>query len=199
VRITAERPLILGSASPRRRELIALVGVPVVVRVATVDESPWPAESPAAYLERIALAKLEAIRGSELPPTPGVLVADTIVVAPGGAILGKPADTADARSMVESLSGSTHDVRTRFLLGGPRVGTPPDHAETVTTRVTFRTLSSEEVAAYAAGGEGRDKAGAYAVQGAAAAFVERIEGSYSNVVGLPLSEVVVALRGLGWL
>jgi nucleoside triphosphate pyrophosphatase len=199
VRITAERPLVLGSASPRRRELIALVQVPVVVRVATVDESPRPAESPAAYLERIALAKLAAIRASDLPPTPGVLVADTIVVAPGGAILGKPADTADARSMVESLSGATHEVRTRFLLGGPRAGAAPDHAQTVTTRVTLRRLSLEEVAAYAAGGEGRDKAGAYAVQGAAAAFVERIEGSYSNVVGLPLSEVIVALRGLGWL
>jgi septum formation protein len=181
---------------------MALVQVPVVVRVATVDESPQPPESPTAYLERIALAKLEAIRASALPPTAviaGVLVADTIVVAPGGAILGKPADTADARSMVEDLSGATHEVRTRFLLGSPRAGTPPDHAQTVTTRVTFRALSSEEVATYAAGGEGRDKAGAYAVQGAAAAFVERIEGSYSNVVGLPLSEVIVALRGLGWL
>jgi septum formation protein len=178
---------------------MALVQVPVVVRVATVDESPRPPESPAAYLERIALAKLEAIRASELPPTPGVLVADTIVVAPGGAILGKPADTAEARSMVEALSGAVHEVRTRFLLGSPRAGTAPDHAQTVTTRVTFRPLSSEEVAAYAAGGEGMDKAGAYAVQGAAAAFVERIDGSYSNVVGLPLSEVIVALRGLAWL
>jgi septum formation protein len=178
---------------------MALVHVPVVVRVATVDESPRPGESPAAYLERIAFAKLEAIRSSELPPTPGVLVADTIVVAPGGAILGKPTDVADARSTIEALSGATHDVSTRFLLGGPRPATSPEHAQTVTTRVTFRRLAPEEVAAYAAGGEGRDKAGAYAVQGAAAAFVDRIDGSYTNVVGLPLSEVIVALRGLGWL
>jgi septum formation protein len=199
VRITAERPLVLGSASPRRRELLALADVPVVVRVATVDESPQPGEPPPAYLERIALAKLAAIRASELPPTPGVLVADTIVVAPGGPILGKPSDPREARAMLEALSGATHEVRTRFLLGTPRVGSSPDHAQTVTTRVTFRALSSDEVAAYVAGGEGGDKAGAYAVQGGAAAFVERIEGSYTNVVGLPLSEVIVALRRLGWL
>jgi septum formation protein len=101
--------------------------------------------------------------------------------------------------MIEALSGATHEVRTRFLLGSPPVGAVVDHAQTVTTRVTFRALSSEEVAAYVGGGEGVDKAGAYAVQGGAAAFVEGIEGSYTNVVGLPLSEVIVALRGLGWL
>jgi septum formation protein len=199
VRLTAETPLVLGSASPRRRELLALAGVPIVVRTAAVDESPRPAESPSAYLERIALAKLAAICASELPATPGVLVADTIVVAPGGAILGKPADPEEARAMLEALSGATHEVRTRFLLGAPRAGSAPVHAQTVTTRVTFRALSYGEMAAYVAGGEGEDKAGAYAVQGGAAAFVERIDGSYTNVVGLPLSEVIVALRGRGWL
>jgi septum formation protein len=199
VRITAERPLVLGSASPRRRELLALLQVPVVVRVASVDESPRPAESPATYLERVVLAKLEAIRAAGLPPAAGILVADTIVVAPNGAILGKPADVDDARAMIEALSGAAHEVSTRFLLAGPVPERSPDHAQTVTTRVTFRAVSPDEMSAYAASGEGSDKAGAYAVQGGAAAFVERIEGSYTNVVGLPLSEVVVALRGLGWL
>jgi septum formation protein len=215
VRIASDRPLVLGSASPRRRELLSLMGIPLVVRAASVDESQRPAESPDAYLERIALAKLDAIRSQgpagveiarrhSLPSSRsaaacGVLVADTIVVAPDGVLLGKPADDDDARAMLDRLSGATHDVRTRFLLAETAARSPPAHAETVITRVTFRSLSGDEARAYAAAGEGRDKAGAYAVQGRAAAFVQRIEGSYTNVVGLPLCEVVVAMRALGWL
>jgi septum formation protein len=199
VRITSDRPLVLGSASPRRRELLSLMGIPLVVRAASVDESQRPAESPDAYLERIALAKLDAIRSLGSAGDCGVLVADTIVVAPDGALLGKPADDDDARAMLDRLAGATHDVRTRFLLGEMAVGSPPAHAETVITRVTFRSLSEDEARAYATAGEGRDKAGAYAVQGRAAAFVQRIEGSYTNVVGLPLCEVMVAMRALGWL
>jgi septum formation protein len=180
--------------------MIATLGVPFVVRTADVDESVRAGEAAGAYLERIAHHKLEAVRarlGGEAAA--GVLVADTIVIAPGGAVLGKPRDDADARAMIERLAGATHEVSTRFLLGAPGPSSAVEHAQTVTTRVTFRPVSASEAAAYAATGEGRDKAGAYAVQGLAAAFVERIEGSYSAVVGLPLSEVVVAMRGLGWL
>ncbi len=190
---------MLGSASPRRRELVALLGVPFVVRPADADESTRAGEAPAMYIERVVAAKLAAVRAAMTGPAGGVLVADTIVVAPGGEVLGKPRDDADARAMIERLAGRTHEVSTRFALAGPAQGDAVAHAETVTTRVTFRPLAGDEVRAYVATGEGRDKAGAYAVQGRAAAFAQRIEGSYSNVVGLPLCEVAVAMRALGWI
>jgi septum formation protein len=179
--------------------MIAWLAVPFVVRAATADETMIAGEPPNAYLDRVAAAKLDAVRATNLGSVAGVLVADTIVVAPDGVILGKPRNDEDAGAMIERLSGVTHDVRTRFLLGEGNPRTPPSYARTVTTRVTFRAVSSAEAHAYAATGEGKDKAGAYAVQGRAAAFVERIEGSYTSVVGLPLSEVVVAMRNLGWL
>jgi septum formation protein len=208
VRIDPDHPLILGSGSPRRREMIAMLGVPFVVRTADVDESVRVGEAAGAYLERVAQDKLDAVRahvageaaaGSAPAAPAGVLVADTIVIAPGGAVLGKPRDDADAQALIERLAGATHEVSTRFLLGAPGREGRVEHAQTVTTRVTFRAVSPGEAAAYAATGEGRDKAGAYAVQGRAAAFVERIDGSYSAVVGLPLSEVVIAMRAVGWL
>jgi septum formation protein len=205
VRITADSPLVLGSASPRRRELLLLLGLPVVVHPARADESSRAGETPNAYLGRIVAAKLDAVRslskgqGSSLRPGQAVLVADTIVVAPDGAILGKPSDEEESRAMLERLAGATHDVSTRFALAGGAHDLPAAHAQTVTTRVTFRALEGAELRDYAAGGEGKDKAGGYAVQGMAAAFVQRIEGSYTNVVGLPLCEVMVALRNLGWL
>jgi septum formation protein len=199
VRITPARPLVLGSASPRRREMVATIGVPAVVRAVDVDESARAGEAPDAYLERVAAAKLDAVRSGDLGDVAGVLVADTIVVAPDGAVLGKPAGDDDACAMVERLAGATHAVSTRFLLAEPAPSAAVAHGQTVTTRVTFRALLPGEARAYAATGEGRDKAGAYAVQGRAAAFVERIDGSYTSVVGLPLCEVVVALHRLGWL
>ncbi len=203
MRIDADHPLVLGSGSPRRREMIAMLGVPFDVLTADIDESMHPGEAPPAYLERVAAAKLEAVRGrvasERAGPVAGILVADTIVVAPGGHILGKPRDDEEAFRMVERLAGATHEVSTRFLLGSAAPGAPPLHAATVTTRVTFRAVDAAEARAYAATGEGRDKAGAYAVQGRASAFVARIDGSYSGVVGLPLCEVVVAMRAAGWL
>jgi septum formation protein len=199
VRITDASPLVLGSASPRRRELVAMLGVPFVVRAADADESARPRETPHAYLERVTRAKLDAVRAMDLGESPCVLVADTIVIAPDGVALGKPSSDEEARAMIERLAGATHAVSTRFLLGEGSAATAPAHAETVTTQVTLRSLAPREAAAYAAGGEGRDKAGGYALQGRAAAFVERIEGSYTSVVGLPLCEVVVAMRRLGWL
>jgi len=183
--------------------MIAMLGVPFVVRTADIDESMRSGETPRAYLERIAQGKLEAVRtraaAEGAGATAGILVADTVVIAPDGGVLGKPGDDEEARAMIERLAGATHEVSTRFLLAASAGAAPPVHAQTVTTRVTFRALGSEEARAYAATGEGRDKAGAYAVQGRASAFVERIEGSYSGVVGLPLCEVVVALRAVGWL
>ncbi len=189
---------MLGSASPRRKELLELVGVPFVVRTADVDEALRGNEAPDVYLGRVAEAKLDGVRQARLTGVAGVLVADTIVVARGDTVLGKPRDSVDAVTMLARLSGATHEVKTRVLLAGSRVGSPALHAETVTTRVTFRAISAEEAERYVATGEGRDKAGSYAVQGRAGAFVSRIEGSYTAVVGLPLSEVVLAMQSLGW-
>jgi len=197
--VPVDAPLILGSQSPRRRELLERLGVPYLVRPAEIDETPRADETPSAYLERVVLAKMAAVcavvaRGSR------VLVADTLVVAPDGAILGKPGDDDHARTMLQRLAGSSHRVATRFALAEANPGRAPTlaHAQTVTTGVTFRALSASEITDYVATGEGRDKAGSYAVQGLAAAFVERIDGSFTNVVGLPLSELSVALRELGW-
>jgi septum formation protein len=198
-RITSATPLVLGSASPRRREMVGLLGIPFVVRSASIDEALHPHETPAAYLERIAQGKLDAVRESKgLGAAAAVLAADTIVVAEGGIILGKPSNEDDGALMIERLAGASHEVSTRFVLSSAAPGAPIAHAETVTTRVTFRALSSGEARQYAATGEGNDKAGGYAVQGRAGAFIERIDGSYTSVVGLPLSELVSALRRLGW-
>ena len=199
MRITDAAPLLLGSGSPRRRELLSTAGVPVLVRAAAIDEATLPGELPGTTSIWIAREKLDAVRvlvTSEAPAP--ILVADTIVVSPSGAILGKPAGDEEALAAVEALSGATHEVRTRFLLAASLAGAPVQHAETVTTRVTFRRLADGEAGAYAATGEGRDKAGGYAAQGRAAAFIARIDGSYTSVVGLPICEVVVALRAVGW-
>jgi septum formation protein len=200
VRIEPESPLGLGSASPRRRDLVAMLGIPFVVCSASADESALPGEAPGAYLVRVTRAKLAAVRALAPPACAGVLVADTIVIAPDGAVLGKPSNDEGGRTMIQRLAGATHLVSTHFVLGGlAPEGSPPEHAQTVTTRVTFRGLARGEIDAYVASGEGRDKAGSYAAQGKAAAFIERIDGSFTNVVGLPICEVLVALRSVGWL
>jgi septum formation protein len=181
--------------------MFASLGVPFVVRAPEVDETPGRGETAERYIERVVDAKLASVRAAaaDLADFEGILVADTVVVAPGGGILGKPQGDDDARSMLGQLAGAAHHVSTRFVLAPPAPHVAPWHAETVTTRVVFRSLDAFEIDAYVATGEGGDKAGAYAVQGAAGAFVTRIEGSYTGVVGLPLAEVVVALRELGWL
>ncbi len=202
--ITIESPLVLGSGSPRRREILESLGVPFVVVVADADESVRVGESAAAYLERVAVAKLDGVcaKLADASATEGgavVLVADTSVIV-DGAILGKPRDGADGLAMLERLAARTHEVHTRFVLGmsGQRAAArAPLHAETVVTQVTFRPLAPGEARAYVASGEGRDKAGGYAVQGLGASFTQRIDGSYTNVVGLPACELAVALRSLG--
>jgi septum formation protein len=178
--------------------MMAMLGVPFVVRAANIDEAMNPGEGPDAYLQRITRAKLEAVRATALGDDSTLLVADTIVVSPGGLVLGKPTSNEEARAMLERLAGTTHEVTTCFVLSTGVPNAPPAHVQSVATRVTFRALIGDEARSYAASGEGRDKAGGYAVQGKAAAFVERIEGSYTNVVGLPLCEVVMAMRKLGW-
>ncbi len=179
--------------------MVAALGVPFVVRVPDVDETPEVGEDAGHYVERVVAAKLAHVRAGNVDDAEGILVADTVVIAPGGGILGKPRNDGDARSMLSRLSGAAHRVSTRFVLAPTARDAAPWEAQTVTADVVFRALGLDEIDSYVATGEGRDKAGAYAVQGAAAGFVMRIEGSYTAIVGLPLAEVVVALRSLGWL
>jgi len=179
-------PLILASQSPRRAEILRQAGIPFIVRVATVDESPLPGESPEAYVQRLAEAKALAVPAA---PHEIVLAADTTVVVEG-AMLAKPIDAADARRMLALLSGRRHEVLTGICLRRASE-TIRDFASTA---VWFGPISPAEIAAYGAGGEPMDKAGAYAIQGLASKFIERIEGCYFNVVGLPIALVYRHLR-----
>jgi septum formation protein len=175
--------IVLASASPRRRELLASAGWPFCVQPAAIDETPLPRESPRSYVLRLARAKSRSIR----PARPGkdtiVVGADT-TVALGASILGKPASAAEAETMLRRLAGRRHEVFTGICLRQARSGR--EAAGVAVTHVWFRPLSPRQIAAYVATGEPGDKAGAYAIQGGAAAFVRRMEGSYANVVGLPL-------------
>jgi septum formation protein len=189
---------ILGSGSPRRREILDSLRIAYRLKVGRADETLTVGDTPERYLERVVANKLESVRVGEDDAGVRILVADTIVLE-GRSILGKPADAEEARAMLTRLAGRTHEVRTRFALGYAGVGAPSVHEETVITHVTFRDIDADEISAYALTGEGMDKAGAYAVQGRAAAFVLRICGSYTNVVGLPACELVVALRRFGWM
>jgi septum formation protein len=182
--------LVLASASPRRRQLLEQLGLAFEVKPTGADESVRSGEGPRAYVERIAREKAAA--GATASPDALILAADTAVVL-GERILGKPANREEAKEMLETLSGREHRVITGVALAGPvRDGCA------VETRVTFRRLSAAEIAWYVATGEPLDKAGAYAVQGAGGAWVERIDGSVSNVVGLPLAETLGLLAGVGF-
>ena len=176
------RDIVLASASPRRADLLAAAGFAFIVDAADVDESERPGEVPDAYVLRVARDKARTVA----PRHPGriVLAADTTVVA-GGSILAKPVDEADAGRMLELLSGGVHDVFTGVvaLLDGREA------ADTVRTRVHLRALTPEEIRWYIASGEPMGKAGAYGIQGRAARFIDWIEGSWSNVVGLPVATV----------
>lgn len=194
--IDASFPLVLGSSSPRRRELISALGLPFRVLPADIDEALRPSEPPLEYLTRIAAEKLSAVRARLADaPHAAVLVADTSVVIDGD-VLGKPADEEDAARLFSRIAGRVHTVYTRYAIGLAG-GTEAAVARTVATNVFIRAASADEVRAYAATGEGLDKAGAYAAQGIGSFFIERVEGSYSNVVGLPACEVLTDLRQLG--
>ncbi len=183
--------LILASASPRRAELLRAAGIAFDVVPAGVDERFVAGETPAAHVERLAVAKVSAV-AAHRPGWP-VLGADTVVVVDGD-VLGKPADEAEATAMLWRLSGRTHEVLTGVALVWP-AGRILTRVEVVT--VEMATLGEDEVAWYVATGEGADKAGAYGVQGMASRFVTRVDGSYSAVVGLSVAVVHALLREAG--
>ncbi len=182
--------LILASASPRRRDLLASIGVvPDAVRPADIDETPRKAELPRPYALRLAREKAAAAA----EPGALVLAADTVVAA-GRRILGKPADEAEAHAFLSLLSGRRHRVATGVAL---RFG-DREWTRLVETQVKVKRLSDAEISAYLRSGEWCGKAGGYAIQGIAAGFVPSINGSYTNVVGLPLAETANLLAGAGW-
>ncbi|MGA8763705.1 MAG: Maf family protein [Candidatus Sulfotelmatobacter sp.] len=195
--------LVLASASPRRQELLRNAGISFTVQPAAIDETPRLRESPRDCAERLAREKALAVSAAR--PRDSVLGADTIVVI-DDAILGKPRDAGDAAGMLRLLSGRTHRVITGICLIGEEVaGEPGQQLKTenrelrtasATTLVTMCELSDEEIRAYVATGEPMDKAGAYAIQGIASRWIPRIEGDYSNVVGLPVALVWKMLRKL---
>ena len=188
------RALVLASASPRRSELLALLGLAFTVRPSDVDETPRDGESPADLALRLARAKAVAL------PAPAaaalVVAADTLVVI-DGRILGKPRDDDEARRFLESLAGRTHEVVTAVAVRA----CPEESIESgaVISRVTFAPLSPGAIDWYVGTGEGRDKAGAYALQGKGAIFIDRVDGSYTNVIGLPLEWLRPHLARFGFL
>ena len=188
--------LVLASASPRRRELLASLGLRFTVDAPELDESRLPCEEPHAWASRLSQAKAAIVAARNAAPAL-ILAADTLVID-GQQALGKPADAADARRMLCQLRGRAHEVCTAFTLQRPG-----EEAPRVTrlccTRVHMRAWSAAEQAAYIAGGDPFDKAGAYAIQHPVFAPVARIEGSYSNVVGLPLEMLQEALAKFGGL
>lgn len=197
--LTNRSILILASASPRRQELLREAGIPFQVHAANIDETQLPGEMPLEYARRLAREKAEAV--AAIYPQQYVLGADTIVVVPNEAqgkpeVLGKPKDQQDAMRMLRLLSNRTHEVTTAVSLIVPdaRTNSRTCVTQTSTTQVTFRKLTEDEIQQYVAGGEPMDKAGAYAIQGGASLWTDRIEGEYSNVVGLPLSVVTEMLQ-----
>lgn len=185
--------LILASASPRRAELLTSAGFTFVVEPADVDETPHKGEDATTYALRVALDKARTVHRARAGSATSVLAADTVVVS-DGEILAKPENAADARRMLRLLSGVVHDVHTAVvLLGGPAAA-GAEHTEVVTTRVRFTRLTEDEIEWYVRSGEAEGKAGAYGIQGRAARFIDWIEGSWSNVVGLPVATVYSLLR-----
>jgi septum formation protein len=181
--------LVLASASPRRVALLTQVGLVFLVRAPDIDESRLPGESAADMVQRLALAKARRVAQGETLP---VLAADT-AVAIDGVLLGKPAGPAEGLAMLTRLSGRTHDVLTAVAL----VHAARSEVRLSHSRVSFRTITRAEAEAYWASGEPFDKAGSYGIQGIGGIFAERIEGSYSGIVGLPLAETEALLQAFG--
>jgi septum formation protein len=189
VSIHTER-VILASASPRRRELLSLIGIVHEVRPADIDESLLPGEKPAAHAERLARTKAHTI--AEREPDAVIIAADTIVVVDGD-VLGKPADQAAARAMLKRLSGRTHVVLTAIAVArGARTESAVESVD-----VTFRAVTDDEIGSYIATGEPMDKAGAYGIQGFGATIVERVDGDYFSVMGLGLRRLIELLDRVG--
>lgn len=181
--------IVLASASPRRRELLAQAGYSFDVQAAEIDETRCEGEPPVEYVQRLALEKAQAI--AQRVPQATVIGADTTVVL-DGSVLNKPRDPEDAERMLRLLSGQTHQVHTGLaVVRGPRT-----IAHVETTNVTFREIGEQELRAYTASGDALDKAGAYGIQGYAARWIPRIEGDYFNVMGLPLAALVQLLANI---
>ena len=187
-------PLLLASASPRRREMLERVGVPLEVHPADVDEEPLPGEDPAAYVARVAREKSIAVKRR---PGQWALAADTTVTI-DGKILAKAATPEEATDMLRQLAGRVHQVITAFTIVGDAPDDAPVHRHgMVASDVVVIDLDDSQIADYVASGEWRGKAGAYAIQGIGAALVREVRGSVTNVIGLPLVEVLEALREVG--
>lgn len=191
--LETEPKLILASASPRRRDLLDSIGLSFTVQPADISEALLDNETPGEHVMRLSREKAEAISG--INPRQWVLAADTVVVL-DKKILGKPGSTQHAISMLSTLQSRTHEVFTGYTIIREEPGRFIKSAH-VRSAVKIRAMSSREVSDYVSTGEPMDKAGAYAIQGLGAALVEWVEGSYTNVVGLPLSEVALNLRDLG--
>lgn len=185
--------LVLASGSPRRKELLAQLGFALEIRPADLDETRQPNEEPIAYARRLAAEKVRAV-ATRVADNHPLLGADTIVVLEDGGdpVLGKPKDAEDARVMLTRLQGRSHQVVTAYHL----LYRGAERGRAVETEVTFRPLSPAEIEGYIGSREWEGKAGGYAIQGIAGAFVRRLHGSYTNVVGLPLCEVVEDLDAL---
>lgn len=186
--------LILASQSPRRRHLLAAAGLEFDIRPADVDETTRPGESPGDYVVRLAAEKARAVRGTlELAETDRILAADTTVVL-DNEIIGKPESRPNAEDMIGRLAGRTHLVLTAVCIAAPdgRLW-----QVLVESAVRFRALTASEIAHYVALGESDDKAGAYAVQGHGASLIDRVEGSFTNVIGLPMPETLALLQEAG--
>ncbi|MFO7578198.1 MAG: Maf family protein [Pelovirga sp.] len=186
--------LVLASASPRRRELLAQIGLHFRIIPSTAVETELAGETPADMVRRLSLSKASEVAGRCDNSARWVIGSDTIVVLEDE-VLGKPRDNAHAAVMLRKLSGHSHRVLSGFAVIDRQQ--QRQRVEAVTTVVRFRQLTEEEIARYIATGEPADKAGAYAIQGIGACFVSGIEGSYSNVVGLPLCRLTLALKELG--
>ena len=182
--------ITLASSSPRRRDILATLGLEFSIAESDVDETPLAGEAPDDMVLRLAVAKAEAVTAA----SPDIVIAADTAVVVDGLVLGKPADRDDCLAMLDALSGRAHTVYTGVALHREDV----THTALSTTNVLFRDISRDEALAYWQSGEPRDKAGAYAVQGLGGVFVERIEGSYSGVVGLPVFETASLLRQAGF-
>ena len=187
----AAQRLVLASRSPRRRELLAALGVHLEVRPAEIDESSLAGERPREYVARVAREKARAVPGAV------VLAADTAVVL-GERVLGKPRDAGDAAGMLRDLSGRRHEVLTAVCVRRNWPGPTLEREALVATAVRFRALSEGQIRWYVETGEPLDKAGAYALQGAGGALVDGVDGSVSCVVGLPLAEALSLLAEVGF-
>lgn len=189
-----DTPLILASASPRRKELLERLDLPIAVVPSRVDELEQHGESPEQHVIRLSEEKTREVAGRPEQPGRFFIGSDTVVLR-DGVILGKPRDPAEARAMLTSLAGRSHRVLSGYAVLDRHSGRLLSAA--VATHVEFKPLTGAEIDGYLATGEPFDKAGAYAIQGIGAFLVRRIEGSYTNVVGLPLAEVIEALEELG--